>query len=299
MRKLIPCLLDRLPYIRTLREHVRNAGYYPPAHFHSPLPAREEVLARLRFLEARKGSIPDVDLNRDQQLARLKVFETFYGELPFPESQTEGMRYYFNQTVFGYADAIFLYCLLRQIKPKRIIEVGSGFSSAVMLDTVDRFLCRAPKMTFIEPSPGRLRQLLTPQDHDRVTVIEDKVQNVPLDEFRTLGSGDLLFIDSSHVLKCGSDLQFLMFDVLPLLPTGVLVHFHDVFDSFEYPSNWLLDGWYWNEAYALRCFLAYNSTWEIYFFGNHMVREFAKFFEEKMPLCVRDPGGSLYIRRIR
>jgi hypothetical protein len=100
------------------------------------------------------------------------------------------------------------------------------------------------------------------------------------------------------VLKCGSDLQVLMFDVLPRLPVGVFVHFHDVFDGFEYPREWLLDGWYWNEDYVLRAFLSYNSAWEIYLFGNYAVKEFGRWFANNMPLCLRNPGGSLYIRRV-
>ncbi len=138
---------------------------------------------------------------------------------------------------------------------------------------------------------------MKPQDNNKITLIEDRVQRVPIGTFKSLQAGDLLFIDSSHVLKCGSDIQFLMFDVLPQLPVGVFVHFHDVFDSFEYPTEWLLEGRYWNEGYVLRAFLSYNNAWEIYLFGNYAVRAFEKFFAEKMPLCVKNPGGSLYIRR--
>jgi hypothetical protein len=106
-----------------------------------------------------------------------------------------------------------------------------------------------------------------------------------------------LFIDSSHVLKCGSDVQFLMFEVLPVLAVGVVVHFHDVFESFEYPREWLIEGWYWNEDYALRAFLSYNAAWEISLFGNYAVNSFREFFAANMPLCLKNPGGSLYIRR--
>jgi methyltransferase family protein len=183
------------------------------------------------------------------------------------------------------------------VQPRRIIEIGSGFSSAVMLDTMDRFFNHAPHITFIEPCPVNLKQLLRPEDLSRVTLIENKVQRVPIERFTSLQRGDLLFIDSSHVLKCGSDVQFLMFDVLPRLPVGVLVHFHDVFDSFEYPREWLLKGWYWNEDYILRAFLSFNNAWEIYLFGNYAVRTFRQLVEEKMPLCLKNPGGSLYIRR--
>ena len=99
-------------------------------------------------------------------------------------------------------------------------------------------------------------------------------------------------------MKCGSDLQYLLFDVIPHLPVGVFVHFHDIFDRFEYPSDWLMKGWYWNEAYLLRSFLAYNNAWGIQLFGNYACWAFPEFFAENMPLCLKNRGGSLYIRRL-
>ena len=125
----------------------------------------------------------------------------------------------------------------------------------------------------------------------------EKVQNIPMDTFAALNAGDLLFIDSSHVVKCGSDLHFLLFDVLPRLPVGVYVHFHDVFRSFEYLEEWLSSGWYWNEGYFLRAFLSNNNAWAIRFFNNYVRFAAEDFLREKMPLCVNDIGGSLYIQR--
>jgi len=286
-----------MPYVSGLRERVRDVGEFPAGHFHSPIPTRADVGALVQECPRPGGEIPGIDLKADAQRELLQKWRAFYGALPFPEESTPECRYYFRQTVFCYADAIFLYSFLRDVQPRRIIEVGSGFSSAVMLDTVDRFFDHRPQITLIEPFPINLRKLLRPQDYKGLTLIEDKVQHVPVDTFASLQSGDLLFIDSSHVLKYGSDLQFLMFEVLPRLPVGVFVHFHDVFDCFEYPRDWLLKGWYWNEDYALRAFLSYNNSWEICLFGNYAVGAFSDFFREQMPLCLKNPGGSLYIRR--
>jgi predicted O-methyltransferase YrrM len=217
--------------------------------------------------------------------------------LPFPETKSPACRYYYDQSFFCYADAIFLYSFLRHSTPRRIIEVGSGFSSAVILDTVERFFLQPPALTFIEPYPERLRGLLKSQDAGVTQIIESKVQAVPLETFQALRAGDLLFIDSTHVVKCGSDVQFLMFEVLPQLSPGVVVHFHDVFYPFEYPAEWLLKGIYWNEDYFLRAFLSYNSEWEIVFFNTYVATVFRDFLREKMPLCLKNTGGSLYIRR--
>jgi hypothetical protein len=270
LRTMIRFVLDRLPYVGALREELRHAGAFSAGHFHSPVPARDEIIARLQSLANEHDGLPGICLNREKQFELLQELQTFYCDLPFPEQPTTECRYHFGQSVFSYADAIFLYSFLRYSQPKRIIEVGSGFSSAIMLDTVDRVFARQPEITLIDP----------------------------IELFSALQDGDLLFIDSSHVLKCGSDLQFLMFDVLPRLRVGVVVHFHDVFDSFEYPRDWLLKGWYWNEDYVLRAFLSYNTAWEVYLFGNYVVKEFGEWFAEHMPLCLKNPGGSLYIRRI-
>jgi len=194
--------------------------------------------------------------------------------------------------MFGYSDAIFLYSFLRKHKPKRIIEVGSGFSSAVMLDTIDSCFSEKPEMTFIEPYPERLISLFREKDKEQVRLIDRKVQDVSPDLFLALKSGDLLFIDSSHVMKCGSDLQFLMFEILPRLQSGVFVHFHDVFYPFDYLSEFLMDRIYWNEAYFLRAFLFYNSEWSIRFFNSYVNFMLGELIKEKMPLCAKDHGGS-------
>jgi len=289
-------VLDRTPYVGRLRKLANAAGGYPPGHYYSPIPTPEEAAACFTW---RNTATPEIRLDPDRQFERLQTFETFYRDVPFPEKENGRTRYHFDQSYFCYADAIFLYSFLRHVQPKRIIEVGSGFSSAVILDTTERFFSNPPEMTFIEPYAGRLRQLLRPQDAARVTVIEKTVQSVPIETFDRLGPGDLLFIDSSHVVKCGSDVYFLMFEALPRLQPGVFVHFHDIFDSFEYLDNWLLkEGWYWNEAYFLRAFLAYNSAWEVYFFNSYVARVFEAFIAEKMPLCLKNAGGSLYIRRL-
>jgi hypothetical protein len=297
MRRLLSSVLDRAPYIGNLRQKIRNEGEFPAGHFHSPIPVRDEALAYFRATNGHDAELPEIRLNSERQLDTLREFQAYYAEMPFPEHQNSSCRYYFDQSVFCYADAIFLYSFLRHVAPKRIIEVGSGFSSAVILDTVERFFSFQPAITFIEPYPTTLKRLLRNDDKSRVTVIEKKVQDVPVDTFNTLQAGDLLFIDSSHVLKCGSDLQFLLFRVLPQLPAGVFVHFHDVFRGFEYPEWWLEKGWYWNEDYVLRAFLAYNDSWEIYLFNHYAGEAFKDFIAEGMPLCLKNTGGSLYLRR--
>ena len=294
----IRTLLDTLPYVGHLRRSLREAGEYLPGHYYSPVPSRSEVLMRVESMSRCTPDVVDIRFNHQQQFERLQAFAAFYDDLRFPERPSPSCRYYYDQTVFCYPDAIFLYSFLRETQPARIIEIGSGFSSAVMLDTIDRFFPTAPALTFVEPYPTQLNALLRPTDRSRVTIIEDTVQHVPVDMFRSLEAGDLLFIDSSHVLKCGSDLQMLLFEVIPRLAAGAYVHFHDIFQTFEYPEEWLRQGRYWNEAYFLRAFLANNSAWEIHFFNNYVRTHFEPYLAAKMPLCLKNSGGSLYLRKI-
>ncbi|QUV83706.1 class I SAM-dependent methyltransferase [Chloracidobacterium aggregatum] len=297
MKQAIKAFIKRLPFIRDLIQQVKNQGAFPAGHYYSPIPSKEEVLHYVQTRGTPKNELPGINLNEDEQLELLKEYISFYPDISFPEEQKSTHRYYYNNQWFSYSDAIFLHCFLRRYTPKRIIEVGCGFSSALILDTIEKFSFYKPEVTFIEPYPDRLLSLLREGDIERFRLIEKKVQSVQPDVFRALESGDLLFIDSSHVVKCGSDLQFLIFEVLPYLKPGVFVHFHDIAYPFEYPSEWLLEGRYWNENYFLRAFLSYNSEWSIHFFTTYVYFRFGDLIREKMPLCTKNPGGSLYIQR--
>jgi predicted O-methyltransferase YrrM len=305
MKRVIKKLLDRLPYInglreeiRMLREEVRKQGEYLAGHYHSPIPSEEDVREHLKSRKSPNSEIVGINMNKQSQYNLLNEYIQFYKDLPFPEKQTPERRYYYENNWFCHSDAIFLYSFLRKYAPRRIIEVGSGFSSAVMLDTIESYLSERTEITFIEPHPDRLISLLKEDDKQRVRLIDRKIQEVPLNIFSALDSDDLLFIDSSHVLKCGSDLQVLMFEIIPYLKPGVVVHFHDVFFPFEYPADWLINkGRYWNENYIMRAFLSYNSEWSILFFNTYVHQVFGDLIKEKMPLCLKDTGGSLYIQR--
>lgn len=163
----------------------------------------------------------------------LEKIEVFYRELPpFEDTKTNGLRYYFKNGNYGYSDAIFLYCMLRHLKPKQIIEVGSGFSSCVTLDTSELFFTNQIKCTFIEPYPALLKSLIKPDDLSCITILESTLQDIPLEKFASLKENDILFIDSTHISKFNSDVNYILHSLLPALATGVYIHFHDIF----YPS---------------------------------------------------------------
>lgn len=160
--------------------------------------------------------------------------------------------------------------MMRRARPARVIEVGSGFSSLAMLDTNERFFDGAVELTFIEPNAERLLSQLRPGDERRAEIITSPVQEVDLSGFERLSAGDILFIDSSHVAKVGSDVNHLVFSVLPRLAPGVLVHFHDVPYPFEYPEDWIHYGFAWNEAYLLRALLQFNSAFRIVLWNSYV-----------------------------
>ena len=167
-----------------------------------------------------------------------------------------------------------------------------------MLDLNDHVLGGAVNFTFIDPDMTRLRPLLRDGDSARVTLIEQRVQEVPLETFTALGENDVLFIDSSHVAKIGSDVNRLYFDVLPVLAPGVLIHIHDVAGNLDYPREWLDEGRAWNEQYVLRAFLMNNRDYRIELFTGWLFNHRHEWLREKMPLCASGGGGQMWLRKL-
>ena len=279
-------------------EPNNNRTLFPPGHFYSPIPDPAEVKKReQQIFDRSRPTIPGIDLNLEEQLALLEKFRAFYGELPFTPERVDGNRYYFENSFYMYSDAIFLYSVIRHFQPKRIIEVGSGFSSFCILDTNEKFFKNSIKCRFIEPYPERLLSQLKNEDKDRIEISATTLQDTNLSTFDQLGENDLLVIDSTHVSKTGSDVNAIFFDILPRLKKGVLVHFHDIFYPFEYPSDWVYEGRSWNEAYMLRTFLQFNNCFRIIFFNTFLAQFYEEKFQKDFPLCLKNTGGSIWLRK--
>jgi hypothetical protein len=248
---------DRLSHawrdLRYAREHgVLNV--MPPGHYHSPVPALDEVPENLF---GPREDMPGIDFRVESQLELASALAPYAREIPFRDEPVDGLRYRLSNPFFYKTDGLVYYCLLRHWRPNRIVEVGSGFSTALALDTAERFSDVSPTVTAIDPNPERLRSLVRPGD--RVEIVEAPVQAVDRSVFDQLAAGDILFIDSSHVTKIGSDVNLLFLEILPRLPSGVRVHVHDMFYP-EYPRQFVHGGMHWNEAYLVRALLT-NSTW--------------------------------------
>jgi predicted O-methyltransferase YrrM len=277
------------------------AGYWffaPPGHFYSPIPDEGEAAAQTnRALARQVGPPAGVAIPDDVLLETWQALYPVMASAPFEDEPGHDFRYGYSNGFFSYGDALVYYALIATRRPKRIVEIGSGHSSALALDARDH-LGLSIDLTFIEPYPATLKSLLRPADYQTTRIIADKVQNVDMSVFQPLEPGDILFIDSSHVMKTGSDVCFEIFEILPALKPGVIVHFHDVFYHFEYPAPWVIDerrGW--NELYALRAFLMYNSAFEIVFFNNYFMKRFPEKANDPATKFARNEGGGLWMRK--
>jgi Methyltransferase domain len=240
---------------------------------------------------------PGIDLNEDEQVALLNEFAAYYPDLPFPEAPAPGKRYHLANPSYGRYDAFVLYCMVRRLRPKRIIEVGCGYSSAAILDLNDLLFEGRLDLTFVDPDLAQFRRLLLPGDTSRPTLIEKPLQDTPNGVFESLRAMDILFIDTSHVSKVGSDVNHLFFKVLPALKPGVWVHIHDVTGNLEYPRHWFEEGRAWNELYLLRAFLMYNRSFKVMFSSALMFNEHRDVLRERMPMCAEGGGGQIWLRR--
>jgi predicted O-methyltransferase YrrM len=306
---LIQGFLVKTPFlgekIRAYQDLVRDsrACGYKPGHFYSPIPSRDEIRSRADTIFA-DTELLDVNLNLDAQFQLLETFKGMHSDLPYDfinNQENDALRYKFkNRPQYRYSDVVFLYHTMRYLKPRRIVEVGSGSSSAVMLDINDLFFSSSINLTFIEPYPDRLYRYLRESDRSTTSIIAEKVQDVPMDVFQSLEENDILFIDSSHVSKVGSDVNHIVFNILPRLAKGVWIHFHDIFYPFELPMQWVLRGRFWNESYLLRAFLMNNNAYEIMLFNSLLHKEFQDWFEKEMPECLFDAGntGSIWLRKV-
>ena len=286
----------------------RNIGQVPygafyPGHFYSPIPSIEDVKTGIGCLKMpEQKDLPrellGINLNEKNQFENLVRLSKHYNDLPFSENKTDDLRYYYNNDSYSYTDAIFLYSMIRDVKPKKIIEVGCGKTTALITDVNELFCNYEINHTCIEPYPKYLYECIRSEDVARMNVIEKRLQDTDIELFDSLSKDDILFIDCSHVVKFNSDVFHIFYNILPNLKKGVFIHFHDIFYPFEMPSAWIEGGRYWNENYFLRNFLAYNNEFEIYLFATFLHHFYENWFSENMPLTLKNTGGNIWVRRV-
>lgn len=306
MKKALKNIVEKLPILSSIVHEMNQLRielkelkrFVPPGHFYSPIPSLDEIRQNeKKIFQDIPTNVPGIDLNEQDQILLLNEFKKYYEELPFTPNKTDNLRFFLENPAYSYSDAIFLYSMIRYTKPKKIIEVGSGYSSCVILDTNELFFGNSIQCTFIEPFPELLFSLIKNNDKERINILTKKLQDIDLVEFTSLSEGDILFIDSTHVSKVYSDVNYIFFQMLPHLGNGVYVHFHDVFYPFEYPKEWVYEGRAWTEAYLLRAFLQYNNSFKIIFFNTFLEHFYEERFLKEMPLCMENKGGSIWIKK--
>ncbi len=267
-----------------------------PGHFYSPIPRLDDVRRDADRIWRQRDELPGIDLRLDAQHGLIERIAAELGDERYPATQVPERRYYTENPAFCVGDATVLEGMLRLHAPRRIVEIGSGFSSALILDVVERHLSDT-SVTFVEPYPQLLHELMRPGDEARGRVLEARAQDVPPDVIAELGPGDILFIDSTHVVRIGNDVCHLILEVLPTLAPGVIVHIHDIFWPFEPPWDWVLEGRQWSEPYLVRAMLTDSPRWEVLLFNDYVGRIERAHVERHLPQVIGNAGGSLWLRR--
>lgn len=227
---------------------------FAAGEFYSPIVNVAEVLTGPdvdRLWPSNPHDPPGIDVRSAQQLALLNELAAYQLH---PDASPGDAAYDPLNDQFPPHDAHLLYAMIRKLAPKRMVEVGCGWSTTVTAAAI-RDGDLATELTCIEPYPRPFLRTMT----DMLTLREEKVEHTPMNVFNALGPGDVLFIDSSHVVKTGSDVAHQFLEILPRLADGVIVHVHDIFLPEEYPKGWVRNGFNWNEQYLLQAFLIDNA----------------------------------------
>ncbi len=247
---------------------------FPPGHFYSPLPdprKLESEPTRSRVWPSTPHSNPGIGW-RDRAQVELCT-EVFAQQVPlrFPDEPTgEPHEYFAANQDYPPLDAWILQAMLRHLRPTRMMEVGSGYSSLLTAKVNRDFLDSQMRFTCIDPYPRDFLLEGVPGISDLRT---EEVQDTPLELFQDLGKGDVLFVDTSHTVKIGGEVPWLFSQIIPRLSPGVAVHIHDIFLPGDYPKRWVLEeGRYWNENYLIEAFLAFNSGFEVLFGAQWMIQ---------------------------
>lgn len=271
-----------------------NHGFHiTPVHFYQPIPDSRTLHDRLWD---RQSELPGIDMGDGTQLkfltSILPQFQQEYAQIPVrPTAQAHD--FYLDNPHFSGTDALALYGMIRHFRPKRIVEVGGGYSSllsaqALRTNGFGELVC-------IEPYPQEILQVGFP---GLAKLIETKVQDVGLEVFDALGSEDILFIDSSHVVRVGGDVNFLFLEVLPRLRNGVVVHVHDIYLPHPGRRDWVMERRrFWNEQDLLQSFLIGNRQFEVLLANTYVASKYPDQLRAAFPSSPWWGGGSFWMRR--
>lgn len=274
---------------RLLRRAARAAGFdLLRRNFYSPVP-QLETLPAAAF--DRRSPMPGIAFEMDRYEAFLADLAPFLAEFKPPDG------FHWGNGMYGPVESEVLYGLIRREKPRRVVELGSGFSSLIIAAACRRNAAEGSSCRYVafDPYP---RDFVTRGIEGMESVDPVPATEVPGEEFEGLADGDVLFVDTTHTVKIGGDVNRIVLEIVPTLAPGVFVHFHDVLLPYEYPRGFFEKNLYWQEQYLLQALLAENPRLEIVFPANAVARERPDLIERTIP-NVRLPfgPGAFWIRR--
>jgi hypothetical protein len=271
----------------------KHGFHVTPVHFYQPIP---DTRSLPDALWSTRSELVGIDMNDSFQLDLVrKHFPKFRDEYDqFSTTPTgEPDHFYAKKGPFRGIDAIVAHCMVRHYQPRLIIEIGAGVSSLVLGAAAMKNNNRA--LICIEPFP---QEVLKQGFPGLRSLIEKRVQDIDLEFFSQLRSGDIIFIDSSHTVKIGGDVNYLFLEVLPRLNPGVIVHVHDIFFPFDYRRDWVMDEFrFWTEQYLLQSFLSFNSQFEVLMANRYLSYNYRKDLKAAFPSLPALGGGSFWMRR--
>ena len=234
-------------------------------------------------------SLPGIDFNVEEQLQILNQFNYNEELLLFPLEKNENtVSFHHDNENFGFGDAEYLYNMVRHLKPKRIIEIGSGFSTSMTVSACKKNKQDDPscacKVTCIEPYEAPWLEQL------EIEILRSKLEDVDMSVFKMLEANDILFIDSSHIIRPQGDVLMEYLEILPQLNSGVVIHIHDIFSPKDYPDRWIFGKQHrlWNEQYLLEAFLYYNNQFRVIGSLNYLSHHYATEFSAKCPIYAKN-----------
>ncbi len=297
----IPEIISNRKYFS---EWEKKGTHISSTHFYHPIPNLSQLGDDFWDKEF---SMKGVKINLSFQLELLLEFRDKFAmefnALPIHKSEVkETWEYFVQNGNFTSVDGEILYCFVRKFMPTRIIEIGSGYStfliSKAISVNIERDKSYEINLTCVEPYPRDFFKTSIPFLSE---LIEKPIQEIDLALFKSLKENDILFIDSTHVFKYGSDVETEVFEILPTLEKGVIIHFHDIFWPKNYPEKWIKEhGWFWNEQHFLQAFLMFNDSFEIIWSSSliHKYNTIELADIIKSYSKIENPG-SLWIRKIK
>jgi len=276
----------------------KKVGVFPITnHYYEPLFDDRHLklpLERDRFL-------PGINWNDLEQLNLLSgfQFENDLVAMPF-EKESDDLSFYYNNPSLGPGDAEYLYCMVRHFKPSRIIEIGSGYSTLMVQRAIS-------DIRLLNPDYNTEQICIEPYEmpwleKTGVRVIRQLVEEVGLELFKSLRENDILFIDSSHMVRPQGDVLFEFLEILPTLQKGVIIHVHDIFSPKDYTKQHLVeDVMFWNEQYILEAFLTCNHEFKIIGALNYLKTHYPLEVYAKLPVLEKMKDhvpGSFWIRKV-